>query len=67
VGTLKQYRDYLTESFMLEKASQIPKSNPNPPPSCPLPAVPHLHGSGTPPEMVTPPHPWAAVPTLNTF
>ena len=26
----------------------------------PHPSVPHLHGSVTPPEMVTPPPPWAA-------
>jgi len=26
------------------------------------PSMPHLHGSGAPPGMVTPPRPWAAVP-----
>ena len=29
---------------------------------CPRPSVPHLHGSGAPPGMVTPPPPCAAVP-----
>ena len=29
---------------------------------CPRPSVPHPHSSGTPPGMVTPPPPWAAVP-----
>ena len=52
------------ESFRLEKTSEITQSNPSPPhrAHCPHPSVPHPHGSGTPPRMVTPPPPWAAVP-----
>ena len=33
----------------------------HPTPTCPRPSVPHLHGSVTPPGMVIPPPPWAAV------
>ena len=45
------------------KDQQIPTSNPNPPYHAHWPhlSVPHLHGSGTPPGMVTV-TPWAAVP-----
>jgi len=37
--------------------SKTPKISPNPlhRAHCPRPSVPHLHGSGTPPGMVTPP------------
>ena len=54
----------ITEPFRLEKTTGNPKSNPSPPhhAHCSHPSVPHPHGSGTPPEMMTPPPPWAAVP-----
>jgi len=55
----------ITESLRLERTSEVIDSH-HPPTTnaahCPRPSVPHLHGSGTPPGAVTPPHPWAAVP-----
>ena len=54
----------ILKSLRVEKTSEIPKFNPSPP-HCALwshPSVPHLHSSWTPPGMVTPPSPWAAVP-----
>ena len=55
------------ESLRLEKTTKIPKSNPSPlyHAHWPHPSVPHLHGSGTPPGMVTPPPSWAAVPVSH--
>lgn len=46
------------ESFRLENTSKISKFSPTPP--CPLTRVPHPHGSGTAPGMVTPSPPHAA-------
>jgi len=56
-------RNSITESFRLEKTSEIIKSScqPNTPtPAKPCPEVPHPHGFWTPPGMGTPPPPWAA-------
>ena len=53
----------IVESLRLEKTSKITKSNPNASPPCSLcVSVPHLHRSGTPPWMSTPPPLWAVVP-----
>jgi len=54
----------ITESLRLEKTSTIILSNHSSTTNTdhwPHPSVPHLHGSWTPPGMVTPPSPWAAV------
>ena len=50
----------ITESLSLEKPSQIP--NPTSLHPSPCPSLPHLHNYGTPPVVVTPPTPGAAVP-----
>ena len=54
------------QSFRLEKPSKIPQAQPQPTHHAhyPCPSLPHLHSSGAPPVMVTPPllgscaHPW---------
>ena len=48
----------ITVLFRLENTSKISKFSPTPP--CPLTRVPHPHGSGTAPGMVTPSPPHAA-------
>ena len=60
---LLPFQHRIIDPWRLEKISKIPTPNPSPPhrAHCPLcPSVPHPHGSGTPPWMVTPPPPWAA-------
>jgi len=52
-----------TESLWLERTANVTRSNQ--PTHCAhwlCPSMPHLHGSGAFPGMVTPPSPWAAVP-----
>ena len=50
----------IMEPLWLEKSSEIPKPNSSNHAHWPCPSVPHLHGSGTPPWIATPPPPWAA-------
>lgn len=60
----------ITDSLRLEKITKITSSNHQPIPtmfteSCP--SVLHLHIYWTPPELVTPPTPWAACPGVSFF
>lgn len=43
------------------KDHEDPQAQPLTHPHCPHLSVPHLHSSGTPPVMVTPPPPWAII------
>ena len=56
---------FFIESLRLEKTSKLTQSNQQPITPCPLPSVPHPHGSWTPPGTVTPPPPWASCATAS--
>jgi len=55
-------QDKIIESLRLERLLRSPSPTPTHPTTPTCPSVPHLHGSGIPPGMVTPPPLWAAVP-----
>ena len=59
-GTHGAHGTVESQSLSLEETSKIPTSNHCA--HCSLPSVPHPHSSGTPPRLVTPPPPCAAVP-----